>query len=461
MKSKSIGVMDDGLRLTYFNLAPINASWERSTAPVLEQIELPSAEEVARSGNSPSIIQILGVSAFNKYGRRTFSFLSPRGRVDVLQGITLITPKFAKLEILNTESEKFVWDTRVATSSIPAGELKQILTQALGMKNSGDWLRLVRFYTQAVRYGEAREIMLEALQKYPSELAAQQPVLTQLDQLFANQKFEEIKLRRESGQHLQAARFLGAFPVQSLPIEAQVKLQTEVDDANQRLALMAEISAALQSHVSQLPEPDQQVVAPVIEEILGELSHNTVARLADFQRLRTDEATPNENKVALAISGWTLGTGAGLDNFAVTKSILRVRNMVREYLNGADPGRRQQILTMLRSEEGAQPPLLDRLLETMKPPQPLPPMKEDDPPGMFRVSLRDSLGNPLDYIVQVPPEYDPNRKYPCILSLPGIGDSPELEINAWCGIYAKLAFSMARSGYATALRIHRRLSRLG
>ncbi|MCR9294027.1 MAG: hypothetical protein NXI32_14980 [bacterium] len=449
IKSKSIGVMDDGLRLTYFNLAPINASWERSTAPVMEQIDFPSAAEVARAGNAPSILQILGVSAFNEYGRRTFSFLSPRGRVDVLQGITLLTPKYAKLEILNTESEKFVWDTRIATSSIPADELEAILKQALGMANSGDWLRLVRFYTQAERYGEAQKIMSEALQKFPSELASQRPIQTQLDQLFANQKFEEIKLRREAGQHLQAAQFLGAFPVQSLPVESQVKLQSEVDDANQRLALMGDISEALKFHASQLPEPDQQVVAPVVEEILGELSHNTVARLADFQRLRSDNSTPNENKVALAISGWVLGSGAGLDNFAVAKSLLRVRNLVVDYLNEADAPRRQQILGILRSEEGAQPPLLAKLLATMKPPQPPPPTAADDPPGLYRVNTVDSLGSSLTYLVQVPPEYDPNRKYPCVLALPGTGDLPELEINAWCGIYSKLAFSMARAGYAT------------
>ena len=214
-KSRSIGIMDDGLRLTYFYIAPINASWERSNAPALEQIEFHSAAEVARSGNAPSIVQILGVSEFNKFGRRTFSFLSPRGRVDVLQGITLLTPKYAKLEILNTESEKFVWDTRIATSSIAADQLKSILMQALGMENSGDWLSMVRFYTQAQRYKEAREVMRDALQKFPTELAPQQPIMEQLDQLFANQKFEEIKLRRDAGQHLQAARFLGGFPVQA------------------------------------------------------------------------------------------------------------------------------------------------------------------------------------------------------------------------------------------------------
>ena len=133
----------------------------------------------------------------------------------------------------------------------------------------------------------------------------------------------------------------------------------------------------------------------------------------------------------------------------VVKSLLRVRGMVREYLGDVPQQRRQQILSQLRSEEGAQAPLLARLLETMKPPQLPPPIGEEDPPGLFRLQARDAFGGTTEYLVQVPPEYDPNRKYPCILALPGRGDHPEIEINAWCGIYAKLAYSSARSGHAT------------
>lgn len=449
-EGKTIGRLDDGLRLTYFNTAPINVPRvERSTAPALEQIEFPSVGEVARSGADPSIQQILGVSAFNKYGRRTFSFISPRGRIDVLQGITLLTPKYAKLEILNTEDDKFVWDSRQATSTIDSAQLRAILEQALGMEKSGDWLRLVRFYTQAERYREARDVMDQALRRFPGELSDRKPIAAQLDQLYANQKFEEIQLRQNAGQYQLAAEFLNSFPVTVLPLEAQVRLKQEVESVQQRLKLIAEIIESLRSHVSQLPEPDQQVVAPIVEELLGEVSYESVTRLADFQRLRTDASLPNDNKVALALSGWILGTGSGLDNFAVVKSLLRVRGLVCEYLNDASPPRRQQILAQLRGEEGAQPELLAKLLATMKPPQPTPSPRAEDPPGLFRLSVPRDSGGTTDYVVQVPPEYDPNRKYPCILALPGRGDPPELEINVWCGIYTELASSRVRAGYAT------------
>lgn len=444
-KSKSIGVMDDGLRLTYFYLAPKNFRAQPSNATPLEQVELPSANEVARSGNAPSIRQVLGVSKFNKYGRRTFSFVGPRGKTDVLQGITLLTPKFTKLEILNTEGTEFVWDTRKATNSIPPDQLNSILKQAIGMKTSGDWLRLVQFYIQAERYSEARDAMAEGLGKFPIELANKSAIVQKLDRLYTTQIFDEIELRKKSGQHLMAAKFLGTLPPKA--IETQVTLEAELAKSTQELRQMGEVAKALEERVQQLPQPDQQLVAPLVQELLGEMSHNTFDRLADFNRLGSDESIPNENKVSLALSGWLLGNGGGLENFAVVKSLIRVRGLVTEYLRDAGPARRQQILTLLRSEEGARPELLAKLLEHMKPPVPLPNVREDDPPGMYRVATGGEQA--VEYIVQLPPEYDPNRKYPCLLALPGRGDPPELEINVWCGLYAKLANVKARSGYAT------------
>lgn len=448
-KAKNIGIMDDGLRLTYFSLGPKNFTANPSNAAPLEEIEMPSAREVARSGNPPSIRQLLGVSAFNKYGRRTFKFVSQRGPTEVLQGITLLTPEYAKIEILNTERDQFIWDTRISTSSIPPDQLRAMLDQVLDLEKSGEWLRMVRFYMQAKRYGEARNIMTEALQRFPGALASRTAVVEQLDQFFANDKFEEIKLRRDAGQHMLAARYLGAFPVNALPLESQTKLQTEVETAQQRLVLMGNIAEDLRQKVDLLNDADQKLVQPIIAEVLGELSHNSLVRLNDFNRLRSDDATPNEDKVALAISGWILGSGSGVDNFAIAKSLIRVRTLVIEYLNQAPPPRRQTIMSLLRAEEGARPDLLAKILENLKPPQPQPAINENDPPGLFRCKASRPNATDVDYLVQLPPEYDPNRKYPCILALPGRGDVPDLEINYWCGVYSQLAVQWARSGYAT------------
>ncbi len=448
--TKSILSLNDGLRKTYVNASIRNIIANRaSTGAAVEQIELPSAAEAAKAGGSPSILGVIQVTPFSKYGRRTYSFATTRGRVDVLQGITLLTPDYAKVEVLRTGTEEFVWDQRIATTSIPPDQLRAVLLQAVDLDKSIEWLRIVSFYMQAERFVEAREIMSQALEKFPAELGDRVAILTQLDQQLANQKFEEIKLRRAAGQHQLAKTFLGQFPLNTMSGENQLKLDAEIKSMQQQVLLVTDIVQSLKALVGKLPEPDQQVVSPIVQEIFDEIGLDSVVRLDDFQRLRRDESIPSENLVAYALGGWILGSGAGIDNFAVAKSLLQVRELVKRYLTVPTQAERQAILEELKSQEGAQPQLLIKLLATMQPPLPAPPHNPEDPAGLLRVETSYSDTNRQRYVVQLPPEYDPNRKYPCVLALPGRGDGPELEINWWCGMNVELGSEQFRFGQAT------------
>lgn len=445
----SIGIMNDYLRKTYFNRAPVNTqSNVPYNGPPLIEFVLPHEREVETSGNEPVRLDLVNVSPFNKYGRRHSAVTTPRGQVAFLQGITHLTPRYFKLQTLRTEA-KIVWDSREATATIPAADLRAILFQLKDLNSAADWLDIVSFYRQAERFTEAEEVMSEALNRFRSELADRQPLLTQIRQLEAEKRFEEIKLRQQSGQHSMAAQFLSVFPKDDLSTEAQVKLASEITKLRNSLALSASIAENLRTDLEALPAPDRQLVKPLLDELLGELTLSTLVRLDDYQRLRGDASLAAEDKIALALAGWLLDSGSGIDNFAVVKSLIRVRTAVQEYLSGSTPQRRQQILAQLRGEEGAQPAILAKLLATMKPPLQPPRTLEADPPGMHRIEVRTSQGDTVKYVVQVPPEYDPNRKYPCILALPGINNVPEMEINSWCGIYRKLEFASARAGYAT------------
>ena len=51
-----------------------------------------------------------------------FSMRTAKGPLDIVQGITELTPQWTKVEGIN-----HVWDMRMATSSIPFDTLKQIL----------------------------------------------------------------------------------------------------------------------------------------------------------------------------------------------------------------------------------------------------------------------------------------------------------------------------------------------
>ena len=268
VSAATIQFLDDGLRLTYFNGSPRKVlQVQKYDAPAFEQIELNNAQEVARSGEPPSILGVARISPFNKYGRRNYAFVTTRGIVDVVQGITLLTPKYAKVEILRTQTDKFVLDQRIALSSIPSDQLLAILSQALDLSKSSDWLRVYKFYLQAERYQDAAQVINEAVRRFPLEMADRTGMVGQTSQLLANQKFEEIELLRNSGQQKLATQLLLNFPDGALPLETQIKLQDEIKRVQQQVATIDELTDALDEHIAELPKEDQDLVAAIAAEI--------------------------------------------------------------------------------------------------------------------------------------------------------------------------------------------------
>jgi pimeloyl-ACP methyl ester carboxylesterase len=451
--SRPIDVLNDGLRRTYYNASPRNVinsqamAIDRSTT-----INFPAANEVNKSGAVQSFLGIDQISGFNINGRRTLHFrMADNERMTVLQQITELTPQYAKLEILRGADQRFAWDCREALTSIPSDELNKILENTLDLTRSSEWLRLYSFYLEAQRFRDAKRTIQQAIERFPTELGNRVNLIAQTEQLLANQQFEEINLRREAGQTKLAYALLNAFPREL--IETQLKIKGELDQLSQNLEVIGRLTDLLKQRVAKLPEPDQQLIAAVVDEILGQINLDSAVRLDDFMRLAADPALADDSAVALALGGWLLGPGSGVQNFAVAKSLIQVRQLTRDYLNTPSAHERATILSQLRSQEGAQPELLARILAVMRPSHELPEHRPEEPEGFYRQSVLLSGGGSVEYTVQLPPEYDPNRKYPCIMALPGsIREyQANLPIDYWCGNVAQLQESVARFGPATRM----------
>lgn len=431
--AKVIGVLDDNLRYTFFN-----SSSKKQNANVIGQqvtnrppivIELPYKAEIETSGSEQPITGILGVSQFNKFGRRTYSVQIPKYSKHLLQAITAISPLYCQVETLRV-SESIAWDQRIATRSIPDGLLREILHQHLDLSQPNSWKTIIQFYLESERFTEAREELKTALEKFPNDFSA--VMLTQLDELNAAKLFNEVKLRQDAGQYQFASETLNVFDLKSLPLEVQLRVQTQFETLKENLVTVAQIVEAIKKDVQLLPPADQQLIDPLVKEIVNEVNLDSVARLADYQRLRSDESLPNEQRLALAVGGWILGSGAGMDNFATAKSLVRVREMVRQYLIEQDEAKRTQLLGQIKSEEGGRPDLVVKLLAQLKPPKTPPAVANEDPPGLHRLEVQVGKET-VSYVVQTPPEYDPNRIYPCVVSLPSLSTNPDYQVNWWCG----------------------------
>jgi predicted esterase len=75
-------------------------------------------------------------------------------------------------------------------------------------------------------------------------------------------------------------------------------------------------------------------------------------------------------------------------------------------------------------------------------------------PGLYRLTVETGTSEEpqVEYWVQVPPEYDPYRRYPCIVTLNGGATTPQQQIDWWAGSYdqavqARVRGQATRHGY--------------
>ena len=443
IKVKQIVFVDDDLRRTFFSsiqtqsVVPSQTNFERI---LIEQRLAKGRRRVAAVG--PTI----AVTPFDEWGRRIFSMNSAQGRLDIVQGITEVTPTYTKVEGLMTRTS-YVWDMRLATSSLPRDTLSKILLRQIDPKDPDQRLRLVRLYMQSERYKDARLELESVIKDFPA-LADLKKQVTALYQMSARRLIKEIELRRGAGQDRLAYSMLERFPSEGVAGEVLLQVRDTLDDYKGLKQKGQQTLEALDLHFAAIVDPATRAeVEPAIAEIKAELNIATFDRMADFIRFANDQSMTSDQKIALAVSGWLLGSGSGITNLAVASSLYGVRELVQEYLTTVHIHRRDEILQELQTMEGSSPRYLTMLIAHMKPPVPLS-QDEDSQSGSFELTVSGLSEQPeITYFVQLPPEYDPYRRYPCVISLNGAGTTPQQQIDWWAGAYSEQA--KMRLGQAT------------
>jgi len=382
---------------------------------------------------------VVKITPFDKFGNRSYTMRTPQGPLTIIQGITEVTPVYTKVEGLVVE-QSYVWDMRVATNSIPRETLSAMLRRAIDPKNANQRLQLVRLYAQAERFEDARQELADCITDFP-ELAELKKQEQELVRLTADRLLREVELRRDVGQHQHAAYLLQQLQQldsKVLSDETSVRVRELLQEYEEQLKIgkqVVDLLKALSEKVS--GDRLRLQLKPVVEELTLELNLHTLARMADFLRLADDEGMTAEQKLALAISGWVLGNGAGTDNLAVALSTIEVRGLVRQYLRSKQPAERENILGQLISLEGASPANVAKILANMKPPLDPPQADEQSPaPGYHEVSVPGTTEQgEFVYHIQLPPQYDPYRRYPCVVTLGGTGVKAKDQLQWWTGVY--------------------------
>ena len=378
------------------------------------------------------------MSELNRYGRRTISLRGPKGDIiDIVQAITEINARYAKLEALKSKPA-YQWDMRVATSSIPPQQLQAIFRQRIDQSDIDRRLDVVRFFIESKRLRAAEEELIRIMRDFPDEPAMKSQLFSIIQEQ-GNRLIEEAIEREAVGQVRYARDLYERFPMQAVSGVTREKVKIRVEQLQETDKQIAELIKNLRADVGGLRDDQSDKLTEILAEIEKNLTLSTLPRLSDYSRLLGGQV-PRENRVALAIAGWLMGPGSGEQNLVIATSLIQVRGMVAEYLRTTDVTRRTQILEQLKALEGSQIEYVARLLPQMKPAVDWPEGSADPGvAGRYRIGEMAGDGEVQrlvespDYLVQLPPEYDPLREYPCLLVLAPPRADPNAELSWWAG----------------------------
>jgi len=424
-------LVDDGLRRTFVHRNQIRQVLDHNSG---RDVRISLWQPVAEQGGAVGRLgRALRITPFDEYGRRIYEIQSTEGTLSVVQGITQITPLYTRVQGLAGGPKPIVWDTRIATSSIPRDVLHRILANAIKPDDLEGRLQIVRLYLQSDRYRDAGNELEQILKDFPERKDLEQDI-RQLRQLGARLVLKEIQLRAKAGQHQLARGLLAQFPGEGVAgetlQEVRELLEKYAAEDHRRKTLVDEVNA----QVAQIADDNvRRLAEKFAKEIATEVNEDAINRLASFERLADDGAFSADQKVALAISGWLVGANHATDNFQVAVSLVDVRDKVRQYLRESSAELRNRIARELQDMEGATVERVAQILKLMKPPLAVPPDAERGV-RQFELHVQGLPGEgDSRYVVQLPPEYDPLRRYPTIVALADAGVSPEELLDFWSG----------------------------
>lgn len=415
-----------------------------ATATLPEEVfEIPQPQIQESSSEEPQGIHIVNATEFDEYGRRVCTVTTgknPNPRI-VHQGITRITPQYFVVRCLSERnSAALTWEMRFSTSVLPTDTLSRILRHQVKNKNDLDGrLRIVAFYRQAEKYWEAMLELKAIFRDFPEQAELRKKQIQALSKAHSDSQLRQIKQLLDVGQYENASRMISFFKDRDVDDETLVELSDIQAESKKRLSETETILKKLESLIAQLKKEEKLlgVSAEKVDALMAtwknELNRITLPRLADFYRFIDDPTQLADEKVSLAITGWLMGSGAGEQNYSTALSLIGVRDLVVDYLKADNHVDRLAILRKMESMEGASVENIERIVANLLPYGSMEDAVERGP-GWYQIKVPSlTAGEFYEYQVQLPPEYNPYRRYPCVVTLCGQGSTPDLQMEWWAG----------------------------
>lgn len=443
---KPILFIDDGLKRTFINR-------QRIGGPVANYEQTEFSKDIwQRAFNGPpGAAPFAGASPFTKEGHRILTVRNSKlGLAQFVQGITKITPRHVELEALvgGASAAPKSWNMNLAIGAVPSPVLRSVLENSIeDRKRLTPYLDIVDFFIQAGRFQEADNQLRRIQILFPDQKDRVEENRVRVRQEFAKQQLREIKLMLESGQTDLALLWMKFINRDGVEGETLADLDFQMEEIRKQQDETAKVKQLLKDLLGrlralpagQLSDIQKKTLERFESEIDSDLNDSNRLRLDSFERLSQDVSQTDQQSIALAISGWTMGSNNAIDNWAIAQSLFQVRDLVREYLLSNETGRRKEILNQLKKFESGTPAYIASLMAQMKP------LKHDQlgdydgqAPIEFEVTVEGTKANPgvkkHRCLVHLPNQYSPYRRYRLMIALPG-ASSVEDHLTHFCGVF--------------------------
>jgi len=391
-------------------------------------------------------------NGFNEYGHRVINVATKHGARNYVQGVTKITPRYVELSSLRKEKDKTSYGMSIGSGAVPVEVIRNLLRNQITRGDSPvEYEEIFTYFLQAEQYGEALKELDLIERRFPDRKEQVEKYRNLVRQAEARQVVQDIKLRISNGQ-TKLARELGGPQMNKDGVAQQVLLELQelmsgLEQEAQKVVDVQREVTELVKRYQQDPDteltPDQEtMLGQFLAELESELTPSNVKRMDSYLVQAPDAAQKDQEKVALAISGWLMGSNNATPNFALAQSLFQVRSLVRSYLLNRDSTQRQAIIAAIKkTESGSNHNFIASILAQMMPPEHEAATAgyTGEVPIEFTVSVPGTQARPglqkFRVLVHLPVEYDPYRRYPLLLTLPDIGMPVEKQLTLFNGPY--------------------------
>jgi pimeloyl-ACP methyl ester carboxylesterase len=437
--------VDDGVRSIIFSPSQLQDVMRDDQRLAVKPISLvgPTPRSIGLPLPTPWTIE-----AFDPWTKwaRTIRLDTAKGKLDISQRVTLLTPQRVRVDAVGID-----WIAYYKTRELGTDTLRTLLHQYYAKSKESEpdkRLSTIRFLIQGGYADDAEHELTSLVMDLPDQKDKAEPLLKVVKEMQAAEFIEGIERARKVGQYGEVRERLVRFAKLGLAPYAEEKLLVQLQDLKNK---QQEADDKLKKARHSLAELTQQSTRPrraffgeATSAIASELGIDTLGRLELFlrqapshQRELKEGRKPTQTTdqlLSLAVSSWVLGEGAAETNEAMAQRLWLTRKFLLEYLKTEDARARKELLTTFLASQPVGLDEIARIIRTLPPPDPYDKVNTDP----FRLPFPGPDGaKGGSYLVQLPPEYHPQRDYPVLFVLHQGDEKPLDMLNRWSELAAQ------------------------